>query len=140
MGQRQSRRAERDVRRAKQEACVRQLAADFEQACCVCEKGRFMSLALYRIAFFNYAYHACMEERSRRHLGGLSDKEIRNIEVNAMAHWPETQNRDVSLSLSYRTYEGYGLPRYILGMDLVHYPTAETVESPSDTARPDVAE
>lgn len=140
MGQRQSRRAERDVRRAKQEACVRQLAADFEQACCVREKGRFMSLALYRIAFFNYAYHACMEEHSRRHLGGLSNKEIRNIEVNAMAHWPETQNRDVSLSLSYRTYEGYGLPRYVLGMDLVHYPTAETVESPSDTARPDVAE
>lgn len=124
MGQGQSRRVEAEAARAQVLEVVRRTAAEFEKACCVCEKGRFMSLALYRTAFWNYAFHKSAIHHSDRHKAQLSEVQKDTIHRRAMAHTPETQGRDVSLSLN--PVSG----TYVLGMDLVRFPTAETIVLP----------
>lgn len=122
MGQRQSRRSDAEAIHAKTVEAVRQTASEFEEACCVCEKGRFMSLTLYRTAFWNYAYHKMATYHSDRHKEQLPGERKKRIHELAMAHCPDTQGRDVSLSLNPSSV------KYVLGMDLVRFPTVEIAE------------
>lgn len=105
-------------------------AAEFQEACCIHDKGRFVHLRTYQHALFNWLYHDIKD---------MNDLEVSSVYRMCHAFSPTIHDDRLQLSIGpERVVPGYpglrefptqdeGRDRVLIGLHISQFPTRDTL-------------